>query len=112
MAFTPIYSALFLRESGLTGPVFVDIGADQVFILRDVAAYNGTEGVTSSSLFIMDTATNATVVFMEWGPGETGMKQWHGRQVFVPFVGNTIQVRADTATDVSLSGYILTQPPA
>jgi hypothetical protein len=109
----PVYSTLFVREAGLVGPVYYDISDGTVVVVRSVDVYFGGGSLFPETFRLKDLTSTATVVFMQYDIGVGGGRQWVGRQVFTPTTtGNSLEFVATSAMDVSVSGYVLTNPPA
>lgn len=106
---TPLYSYLFLAESGFTGEAAFEIPDGLVAVVRDIDVVAGIS--VGGQVWAYDTAGHQfwANTFTEI----TGGKVWagfRGRQV-VPGPGY-VYVSTDFACDFRCSGYLLSGAPA
>jgi len=82
----------------------VDVPTGKVMIVRDVSAYSNAP-IDTSELFIEDTDTGGTFVFLSVNSTEKGSRHWDGRQAFRDS-GFTVHAGHGT-WDYRITGYLL-----
>jgi len=109
----PVYSTALFRAAGFTGDATVSVPAGQIFIVRDIDVYADVPNLGRVVFYAIELPTNATFAWFNWSSLEQNLKMWRGRQVISPQGGaGALLVRniGGSPCDVSISGYVLTQP--
>jgi len=101
-----VYSKRFIAASGITAEVSETVPAGVIWILRDVDIY--CNAPLGGSRFFLEGSIHQTLWSAVTNPNSINAVGWRGRQVLVS--GESFYVRADTPTDVTISGYELSLP--
>lgn len=101
-----VFSKRLLVVKGLTAEIHAAPPAGTKWVIRDVETYANV-GLAGSRFTLMGELEQAILSFV-WSPNSTQSFQWQGRIVVEQ--GTQIGVKADSATDVTISGYELTLP--
>jgi hypothetical protein len=106
MATRPVYSNSFWQSAGHTGDTPLLVPSGQLWVLREFDVYYNPSSFVPNAVRI-EGDYGQTMVWTQFviATGERTF-QWQGRLVIA--VGCSIH--SDEATDVSLSGYVLTLP--
>lgn len=103
---TPVYSTRFLAGAGITSAVTFTCPTGFVAVLRDLDTFYAGLLVATARLIGSEGQTIWANAFA--GGSEPEYASWRGRQVLE--VGETCSLDSSGATDMTLSGYLLTTP--
>jgi hypothetical protein len=101
-----LYSVRFFGIQGLNGVASYTVPAGYRAVVRDLDVYCDNSG--AGGTFFFKGPASQTIWHLSLAATATTDGQWRGRQVFN--TGETFLVDADTNSDVTVSGYLLTAP--
>lgn len=103
MAYPPPYTRRVLASAGVTSPQSYVVPAGYELSLVCVDIYNG--GTLTGSSFYLEGSSLQTIWQHTFNSPNGEHAQWTGRQVF--YGSEAVTFRADEATDVTATGYLL-----
>lgn len=101
-----VYSVRFIGTHDLSGLETYTVPDGHTAVLRDFDAFWGVS--TAGALVNLFGSAGQVIYQAAWGINDVGWRNWRGRQVL--YEGETLQVFTSDTIDVSLSGYLLTNP--
>lgn len=103
---SPVYSTRFLAGVGVTTAIVFTCPTGFVTVLRDLDTFYAGLLVATARLIGSEGQTIWANAFA--GGSEPEYASWRGRQVLI--AGETVSLDSSGATDMTLSGYLLTTP--
>lgn len=101
-----VYSTLLLSKQGLNGALDIPCPAGFRMVIRDLDVYCDNSG--AGGTFFFKGNVNQTIWHLSLAAFATTDGQWRGRQVID--YPDSASVVADTNSDVTVSGYLLSLP--
>lgn len=109
------YSRCLFRLAGLTGFHQINVPPGYLWIMRDIDVYGNMTIDRTADILVSELFSDATIAWFHFDLGERRHDQWVGRQV-IPYTQGLggLQIRNEETgpCDVSISGYVLSDPSA
>lgn len=102
-----VYSQQLVQQHNLTGDIAYVVPAGYRLVIRDIAWWVDNGGLTGAFFFAFG-SSGGTFVWFTVDVDTTVMHHEEGRYVFEP--GETVTFHADIASDLLVSGYLLSLP--